>query len=98
MSDNKQPGSKPKNLREGVLNLAIWKNTTEKGHSYSSKLTRNYRDNEGQWQETPHLREKDQLPASNLFTRAHDFIRKDKAQDKRAISQDQQQGPQGPSR
>lgn len=94
--------NRPKNIREGVLNLAIFKNETERGHSYSSKLTRNYRDDEGQWQETPHLRDKDHLPASNLFQRGHDYIRENKKRDRQAQaqgqSQDQSQGPQEPSR
>jgi hypothetical protein len=96
--------NRPNNIREGVLNLAIFKNATERGHAYSSKLTRNYKDQEGQWQETPHLREQDHLPASRLFSRGHDYIREEKKRDRQGQaqsqdqSQSQQRGPQEPSR
>lgn len=93
--------NRPTNLREGLLNLAIFKNATEKGYAYSSKLTRSYQDKEGQWQETPHLREADHLPASNLFRRGHETIRKAKEQDRaqaRSQNQSQERGPEGPAR
>jgi len=83
--------NRPHNLRDGALNLAIFKNPTEHGFMYSSKLTRSYLDKEGQWQETAQLRDQDHLPASNLFRRGHDFIRDDKRRDRTA-----QQG-KGPS-
>jgi len=82
--------NRPHNLREGALNLSIFKNPTEHGFAYSSKLTRNYRDKEGQWQETPHLRDQDHWPASNLFQRGHAYIRDDKRQT-RAASRDKGQ-------
>lgn len=93
--------NRPTNLREGLLNLAIFKNETEHGHSYSSKLTRSYRDDEGQWQETPHLRESDHLPASNLFQRGHDYIREDKKRTRENAAQTRASEPtrdRGPAR
>ena len=97
--------NRPINLREGTLNLAIFKNATEKGYAYSSKLTRSYQDKEGQWQETPHLRSQDHLPASNLFRRGHETIRQDRENDRamqrsqdQAKTQRQERGPEGPAR
>jgi len=92
--------NRPKNLREGPLNLGIFKHKADHGYNYSSKLTRSYKDKEGQWQETPHLRDQDHLPASNLFQRGHDFIRDDKKRDRQAqqqAQQGQQPGSDGPS-
>ena len=92
--------NRPKNLREGALNLAIFKNPTEHGVMYSSKLTRSYQDKEGQWQETQHLRDSDHLPASNLFQRGHDYIRDEKKRERQAQQQSRQShGPSqnGPS-
>lgn len=95
----------PKNLREGALNLAIWKNDGEHGPRFSSNLTRSYKDKEGEWQKTSQLREQDQLPASRLFSRGHDHIREQKqerpeaklspskGQSKDAASQNPSQGP-----
>ncbi|OAO00378.1 hypothetical protein A8B75_18740 [Sphingomonadales bacterium EhC05] len=106
MTDKEQPKNQPKNLREGALNLAIWKNDGEHGPKFSSNLTRSYKDQEGEWQKTSQLREQDQLPASRLFSRGHDHIREQKQERAKAErspsqkpSQGQSQGQsQGPSR
>jgi len=90
--------NRPTNLREGALSLAIFKNATEHGYAYSSKLRRSYKDQDGQWQETENLREKDHLDASHLFTRGHEFIRKDRERDRREQRREQQHGPSGPER
>ncbi len=103
MTDQEPEKKRPQNLREGSLNLAVWRNATEKGTRFNTELTRSYCDADGQWHKTHTLREQDQLTASNLQRRGHDYITRQKqelARQQRVSQQGQSQdrGPRGPSR
>jgi len=63
-----------KTLRDGLITATLWKNHTDDGAFYSVNLIRSYKDQDGEWNETPSFSGSDLLKASNLATRAYDFI------------------------
>lgn len=58
-------------LRDGALKASIWKAEGEKGPFFTAKLTRAYKDQDGQWRETQSLSASDLLPGSELLKRAY---------------------------
>ena len=63
--------SKPAHrIRNGVLQVTIWRNQSEKGNWYSVNLSRSYKVDEG-WRETDALGQDDLLPAAKLLDLAH---------------------------
>lgn len=70
-------------LRDGSLKIAIFQGTTEKGHPYfSHKLTRSYRDQQGNWHDTDYLSGIENLQAANLRQLAYNKELQLKAQAK----------------
>ena len=66
--------SKPAHkIRNGVLQVTIWRNHGEKGNWYSVNLSRSYKVDEG-WRETDALGQDDLLPAAKLLDQAYDWI------------------------
>jgi len=61
-------------VRIGPLRCAIWANQTKNGVMHNSVLTRTYRDNDGEFRETPSLRRDDLLAAGKLLDMAHTWI------------------------
>lgn len=67
--------SKPAHkLRNGVLQVTIWRNHSEKGTWYSVVPTRSYKQGEDTWKETDSLGFDDLLPMAKLFDLAHSWI------------------------
>lgn len=58
-------------LREGPLKAALWRNESDRGAYHSVTLSRTYKDQEGQLQDTSSFRAKDMLGLSELARRAH---------------------------
>jgi hypothetical protein len=67
--------SKPAHkLRNGVLQVTIWRNSGENGNWYTVVPTRSYKKGDDTWHETESLRFDDLLPMAKLFDLAHTWI------------------------
>jgi hypothetical protein len=67
--------SKPAHkIRDGVLQVTIWRNQGEKGNWYSVVPARSYKQGEETWKQTDSLRLDDLLPMAKLFDQAHTWI------------------------
>ena len=65
--------SKPAHkIRNGILQVTIWRNHGEKGNWYSVNLSRSYKVDEG-WRETDALGQDDLLPAAKLLDMADEI-------------------------
>lgn len=71
----KQPDA---TFRDGSLKATIWRNEGENGQYFSTKLSRSYQDQEGNWQETSNLRDGDLLRGGSLLGRSHEYVREQK--------------------
>lgn len=58
-------------LRDGNLKATIWQNEGEKGPYFSTDLTRSYRDDDGNFQDTRSFGSNDLLRVSELARQAH---------------------------
>jgi len=77
--------SKPAHkLRNGVLQVTIWRNSGEKGNWYSVVPTRSYKQGEDTWKETDSLNFDDLLPMAKLFDHAHTWIMNQQQADAKA--------------
>jgi hypothetical protein len=76
-----QPAHK---LRNGVLQVTIWRNSGEKGNWYSVVPTRSYKQGEDTWKETDSLNFDDLLPMAKLFDHAHTWIMNQQQADAKA--------------
>ena len=65
-----QPAHK---FRDGILQVTIWRNFTDKGAWYSVIPSRSYKKGDD-WKETDSLRDDDLLPMSKLLDLAHTWI------------------------
>ena len=75
-----QPAHK---IRIGVLQVTIWRNTSEKGNWYSVVPSRGYKKGDD-WKETESLREDDLLTMAKLLNQAHSWIVEAKRADSKA--------------
>ncbi|WP_425395027.1 hypothetical protein [Aeoliella sp.] len=85
MSNNTQPKNRPvAEFADGSLKIAIFENPRKEGDGvrFSGKLTRSYRDAEGQWHETQALSGSEYLRAANLLVQAYNRERELKAEAK----------------
>lgn len=64
-------------VRDGMLQIAIWKNESEKGRGFysTSAVKRSYKDDAGNYHETMSLSGTQLLQAARLYTLAYDRIR-----------------------
>jgi hypothetical protein len=82
--------SKPAHkIRNGVLQVTIWRNHGEKGNWYSVNLSRSYKVDEG-WRETDALGQDDLLPAAKLLDMADTWIMHQQQADAKARKESQQ--------
>ena len=64
-----------KTLRSGALKLSIWANEGKEGKKYlSAKLTKSYKNDQGDWKETVNLGERDWLVAAALLQEANSVM------------------------
>ena len=68
MTDNQKPAD---TIRQGPLKASIWQNDGENGPMFNTKLSRTYRDKEGNFQETQSFRSGDLLGVAELGRAAH---------------------------
>jgi hypothetical protein len=80
--------SKPAHkIRDGVLQVTIWRNSGDKGNWYSIVPTRSYKQGDETWKETDSLNEADALPMAKLLDLAHSWILHQKQADAKARKQ-----------
>jgi hypothetical protein len=74
-----QPAHK---LKDGCLQVCIWRNTSTEGRTYYSATTqRSYRQGDETWKETDSLNECDLLAMAELLREAYAWIRMQKRAD-----------------
>jgi hypothetical protein len=71
-------------IRDGVLQVTIWKNTGERGAYYTVNPTRSYKASDDAWKETDSLGQDDLLPMAELFREAYAWIKAQKRADAKA--------------
>jgi hypothetical protein len=77
--------SKPAHkLRDGLLQVTIWRNTGDNGNWYSIVSTRSYKPDNGDWQETNSLPADDCLPMAELIREAYAWIKVQRRADSKA--------------
>lgn len=92
MSDRKEKGPSPEiELHDGSIRAASWREDGEYGPYYNTKITRRYRNDEGEIRETSSLRERDLLTAANLAQETHRTIRERKRELTQERDQDRNQ-------
>ena len=81
MSDNdaKRPVD---SMRDGAIEVSIWKRETEKGMAFNTERSRSYLDKDGNWQKTHSIPERDLLRAARLDEQAYSKIQKLRDQDR----------------
>jgi len=64
-------------VKDGMIQIAIWRNQSEKGKVFysTSKIKRSYKDDAGNYQETDSLSGTQLLQASQLYSLAYARIR-----------------------
>jgi hypothetical protein len=77
--------SKPAHkLRDGLLQVTIWRNTGDNGNWYSITYTRSYKNDNGDWKETDSLPADDCLPMAELIREAYAWIKVQRRADSKA--------------
>jgi hypothetical protein len=76
-----QPAHK---LRDGALQVTIWRNHGEKGNWYSVVPSRGYKNGDDVWKETESLGSDDLFAMSKLLSQAHTWIVEAKKADAKA--------------
>lgn len=72
-------------LRDGNLKATIWQNEGEKGLYYSTKFSRTYKDDQGEYRETQSFSSGDLLRVSEFARQAHNHtnvLRREAYQDR----------------
>jgi hypothetical protein len=83
--------SKPAHkIRNGVLQVTIWRNNGEKGPWYSVIPTRSYKQGDDMWKETDSLGSEDLLAMAKLLDLADTWIMHQKQADAKARKESQQ--------
>jgi hypothetical protein len=67
----------------GGLNAAVWKHKVEGGFDhYSVRMDRTFKNDAGEYESTPYLREGDVLRAQKLLGQVDDWIEQDRARNR----------------
>jgi hypothetical protein len=74
----------------GVLQVTIWRNTSEKGNWYSVIPARSYKQGDDMWKETDSLGSDDLLTMAKLLDLAHTWVINQQAADAKARRESQQ--------
>lgn len=82
-----QPAHK---IRHGVLQVTIWRNSSEKGAWYSVIPSRSYKRGDDAWKETDSLTFDDLLTMAKLLDQAHSWIAATQQADAKARKQSAQ--------
>lgn len=68
--------------RDGALEVAIWKQDSDKRSFYTTERTRAYQDKNGDWKKSHSIPERDLLRAARLDEKAYESIQKIRDQDR----------------
>ena len=72
----------------GGISIAIWKSKSEAGRTgYSVRIDRSYKNERGEYESTPYLRESDLLRTQQLLSQVDAWIEQDKAKTRQATAQ-----------
>ena len=71
-------------IRDGVLQVTIWRNQGERGNYYTVNPTRSYKQGDETWKETDSLNADDMLPMAELFREAYAWIKIQRRADTKA--------------
>lgn len=83
MSDHQQDTSRPiAKHRDGAVEVAIWRRETDNGPVYNTERSRSYRDQDGNWQKTSVIPERDLLKAARLDQKAYESIQQMRDQER----------------
>jgi hypothetical protein len=82
-----QPAHK---IRDGVLQVTIWRNTGDKGNWYSVVPTRSYKQSDDSWKETDSLNADDCLAMAELLREAYAWIKMQRRSDAKARKESEQ--------
>ncbi len=83
--------SKPAHkIRDGVLQVTIWRNQGEKGPYYTVNPTRSYKQGDETWRETDSLNADDLLAMAELLHEAYDWIKTQRRADAKARKESEQ--------
>jgi hypothetical protein len=78
-------------IRDGVLQVCIWRNTNTEGKSfYSLTPQRSYRAGDDTWRETESLNAEDILPMAELLRESYAWIKTQKRADAKGLRESQQ--------
>ncbi len=61
-------------IRFGAVKAAVWENQTQHGPMFNVTVTRSYRDDDGDWQESSSFGESDLLLLAKALDQAHSWI------------------------
>lgn len=91
MSESTKPVAQ---IRKGMINAAIWRNTNGSGVFFNVTFERRYRDDSGTWQSTKSFSRDDLLVIAHVATHAFDSICEMQDQERKAQRDaDGQDGP-----
>jgi hypothetical protein len=83
--------SKPAHkIRDGVLQVTIWRNSGEKGNWYSVVPARSYKQGDDTWKETDSLNADDCLAMAELIRDAYAWIKTQRRADAKARKESEQ--------
>ena len=77
-------------IRDGVLQVTIWRNQSERGNYYTVNPTRSYKQGDETWKETDSLNADDMLPMAELFREAYAWIKIQRRADTKARKEAEQ--------
>jgi hypothetical protein len=64
----------------GGVNVAVWKHKSDNGFNhYSIRMDRTFRNDAGEYESTPYLRDGDLLRAQKLLGQVDDWVEQDRA-------------------
>ena len=76
----------------GGLSVAVWKRKTDGIDRFSVRLERSYKDDQGEYQNTPYLRAGDLLRAQQLLLQADAWIEQERGRHRGTAPQDVSRG------
>ena len=83
--------SKPAHkIRDGVLQVTIWRNHSERGTYYTVNPTRSYKQGDETWKETDSLNADDLLAMAELLREAYAWIKVQRRADAKARKESEQ--------
>ncbi|MEO1405120.1 MAG: hypothetical protein AAFV54_01345 [Pseudomonadota bacterium] len=82
-------------IRDGKLKASIWRNESEKGPFFTTRLVRTYKDEDGKLHDTNSFHAQDLLGVSELARQAHHRVsdlRREEFKERRQQEQPQERG------